>query len=726
MKNKSLLVSSLIVASLAVGTFNQAIAGFQEHYILGQQYYYSNRYSSAIDEFTKALMINFLDNSARIGLVNSYLARGTYYANCEHNYKAAADDFRSAIFFLKYYVDRDIAMNSFSSISSTANSLHYCEKQYGANMSAEGHYKRAEELNEEGKFSASMYEYEQIINVEKYRKTALLRIASMMKAINNLVKSAEYYKMAIETDPSDLPARMRYATVLDKMGNAQGASEQYNFVLSHCDGSENQDILFDLERIYQKKLNTSPNNAEVLADIGAIKQRQGKYEEAYNYYKQSQSKPARDEKTALNTQINLGTLLQAQGNYDKAIEVYKNILILHPSNYLVNLYLAQCYEAKPDSQKLALAQYKKLQQLKPDESNDYTDKINDLTRASMTPEEIYNYVRSYQNPDKYYVDALYNSALNLHNNQKYDEAIKYYTLVKSADPEREGVYENLALCYAQKKEYQKAQDILTEGQEKFSDNQNIAKLLKDVKADSDAETLEKAYSCYNSGNYNKALELYSSIPETTDTILGIAGAYQGLKQDDKALEYYLKAFETAPNNSDIAYSIGAIYANSQNYKEAKKYFQKSADLNPNNTMAKEGVLDMNDVLSQNDVLDAVKLVEEKNYEEALKLLNQALVSNPKNPDAYYYRASIYDAQNKYQLAIENYKKSLEYNNNQDVTYYLIAIDYENLNNHKEALGYYKKFLDLYKTDDEYSQYVKARIPEIETELNPEQENEENK
>lgn len=716
MNTKRIITGCLIAVSLGFGISMPVNAGFQEHYTLAQQHFFNARYSSAIDEFKKSLMINFLDNSARIGLVNSYIARGSYIANYEHNYRAAADDFRSAIFYLKYYVDKEIAMNSFSSISSTANSLHYCEKQYGMNSSPEGHYKLAEELNAAGNFSAAMYEYEQIVNTEKYRKVSLLRIASMMKSINNLIKSAEYYKMAIECDPNDNSTRMRYANVLDKMGNNEGASEQYNYVLAHSDNAE--DILFDLERIFQKKLETSPNNAELLADLGAIKQRQGKYEEAYSYYKQSLTKPARDEKTTLNTQINIGTLLQAQENYDKAIETYKNILILQPNNYLVNLYLAQCYEARQETQKLAIEQYKKVQELKPETSNEYKDKIAELKKSSMTAEDIYNYVRSYNNPDKSYVDDLYKYAYEAHNNKDYEKAIKYYSLVKDTDPTRESVFENLALCYAQQNNYNKSKELLTEGLAHFPNNESMKKMLKNINADIDAEIMDNAYKAYNSQNYKKAIELYSSLPETTDTLLGMAGAYQGLKDENSALKCYQKALYLNPNNSDIAYSMGAIYANAQDYEEAKKFFEKALSINPQNTMAKEGVADMNDVLSQNNVVEAVKLLDNKEYDKSLELLNKAISQNPNNADAYYYRASIYDAQSKAQLAIDNYKKSLEFNKNQDVTYYLIAIDYENLNKPKEALGYYKKFLEVYKKDDEYSQYVKARIPEIEAESTP--------
>ena len=709
MKKKLLIIGCLLGACAGFNMNMPAYCGFQEHYTLAQQHFFNARYASAIDEFKKALMINFMDNSARIGIINSYNARGTFLVNKEHNYKAAADDFKCALFYLKYYVDKELAMSAYSSIESTQKSLDYCEKFRGADTSAEGHYKMAEEYNDLGNFPASMYEYEQIANDNKYRKTALVRIASMMKSINNLIKSAEYYQKAIETDPNDMSIRMRYAAVLNKMGNAEEASNQYNYVLSHCENET--EVLYELERIYQKRLEQNPNNAELLADIGAIKQRQGKYEEAFNYYKTSLAKPVRDEKTTLNTQINLGTLLQAQQKYEGAMEIYKNIITLYPNNYLANLYLAQCYEAKPETKKLAIEQYKKLKQIKPD-NQEFSQKIGELTRASMTSEDLYNYVRSYKEPEKYYVDELYTCAYNAHKNNDFETAIKYYTEVKRVD-NREDLYENLAMCYAQKKNYEKAKEILAEAKEKYPNSQNISKLLAGVNEDITAEVMDNAYAAYNSQNYNKAIELYQSLPETTDTLLGLAATYQGMKNDDVALDYYKRALAKSPSNADIAYSIGALYANAENYSEAKNYFEKAVKINPDNTMAKDALLDMTEVLNQNAVSEASKLVEKEKYYDALILLNKVLEDDPKNADAYYYKASIYDIQKKYQHAIDNYKKSLEYNPNQDVTYYLIAIDYENLNSPKTALGYYKKFLERYKTDDEYSQYVKARIPEIE-------------
>ena len=95
---------------------------FAQHYDAAQTYLEQGQYSSAIDSFRKALRINFLDNSARIGLINSYLARATYYANQEKNYEKSANDFRSALFYLKIYPTKDQTVQKLSLLKNSAQS----------------------------------------------------------------------------------------------------------------------------------------------------------------------------------------------------------------------------------------------------------------------------------------------------------------------------------------------------------------------------------------------------------------------------------------------------------------------------------------------------------------------------------------------------------------------------------------------------------------------------
>ena len=106
------VLSVVCLLGLSLIRQNQLVVGanigvFTQHYDAAQTFYEQGQYSSAIVEFRKALRVNFMDNSARIGLINSYLSRATYYANQEKNYEKAANDFRSALFYLKMYPTKD-------------------------------------------------------------------------------------------------------------------------------------------------------------------------------------------------------------------------------------------------------------------------------------------------------------------------------------------------------------------------------------------------------------------------------------------------------------------------------------------------------------------------------------------------------------------------------------------------------------------------------------------
>ena len=106
MKRKVLgIVCLLALSSSFVPMAISAPAGaFAQHYDAAQDFLTQGQYSSAIVEFRKALRINYMDNSARVGLINSYFARATYYANQEKNYEKSANDFRSALFYLKMFL----------------------------------------------------------------------------------------------------------------------------------------------------------------------------------------------------------------------------------------------------------------------------------------------------------------------------------------------------------------------------------------------------------------------------------------------------------------------------------------------------------------------------------------------------------------------------------------------------------------------------------------------
>lgn len=700
--NKSVKYICLLV--LAVCTVAPAFAGFKEHYDLGQQYLLNYQYSGAITEFKSALRINYLDNSARIGLLNSYLSRGLYYAKTEKNYKKAANDYRAALFYLLYYpTDKQIRSSSMAHIEQIRTNLNNCLGAINFDPSAENRFQTAKQLRAEGNFAAAAYEFNQALSDTRYIKDSLEQTGDIMKLLGNDPKAAEYYKKAVSVAPNDTSLRLSYAKMLDKLGSENEAVNEYNYILTQT--TDNKDILYSLERIYKRKLEQSPNDASVTANLGAIMQKQGNFDEALKYYAKSEYL----DPSNVNTRINVGTLHQQKGDYKTAITAYDSILILYPDNVLANTYKAQALALSGDK-KGAMEIYKKLLAKDPNNATIQNEMVA-MVKESMTPVQFTEYIK--KNSPNNAADILYNYALDLHKNNKLNDSIAMYNEVIKLTPTNPEVYVNLAIAQGQSKNYDAALSTLNNANAKFPNNAQVTDAIKSINAQSADEKLELAANYYNNKDYKNAINEYLKItPATSDTMLGIASAYQNLGNTDKAIEYYLEAFKLAPTNSDIAYYISALYAEKEDFTNAGIYAQKSLALNKNNKQAQE----LTKMLAENQnatiLTNAINLFDSEKYDESLVELNKLLASDSKNAYGYYYRAMIYDTKQKYKEALVDYKKAISLNPELVIVNYLIGVDYDMLEDYKNAMSYYKSFLAVYTEDDDYKKYAESRIGEL--------------
>lgn len=89
------------------------------------------------------------------------------------------------------------------------------------------------------------------------------------------------------------------------MGASDDALTQYSTVLSKTT-ADDKELLYTLERTFSKKLQDSPTNANLNANMGAILQKENKLDEALTYYKEAE----RLDPSNINTRINTGTLYQ--------------------------------------------------------------------------------------------------------------------------------------------------------------------------------------------------------------------------------------------------------------------------------------------------------------------------------------------------------------------------------------------------------------------------------
>lgn len=680
-----------------------AMASFKEHFDLGQQYLSNFQYSGAITEFKSAMRINYLDNSARIGLVNAYCARGAYYANKEQNYKKAADDYRSALFYLIYYPNANAVKNSSQAIVQVTSNLNSCLSAMNFDTSPSNRFNTAKQLRAEGEFAAAAYEFNQSLGDKNYIKDSFQQTGDIMKLLGNDPKAAEYYKKAIAVAPVDTDLRMSYAKMLDKLGSSDTAVEEYNFVLAQT--TDNKEVLYSLERIYKKKLEESPNDATVTSNLGAIMQKQGKYDEALRYY----SKAEYLDPSNINTRINVGTLYQQKGDYKTAITAYDSVLILYPDNAQANLYKAQSLAALGDKNQ-ALNLYKKVLTAEPNNAIAQAQMM-DMLRETMTPQQFVDYVKKNggSNPS----DAIYSYALELHKQNKLNDSIALYNEVLKINNSNPEVYVNLAIAQGQMKNYDGALSTLKTANAKFPNNEQVTDALKNISNEAIGEKLETAAAYYNNKDYQKAINEYLKIqPATADTMLGVASCYQNLGDTTKAIEYYKQALNLKPTDSDIAYYIAALYADSEDWNNAKAYVQKSLTLNKNNQQA----IELNNAItSQGNSIaleKAIAMFDAQDYDKSLALINQILSTNNQDAYALYYRGMIYDTKKKYNEAIADYKRAINISPDLCIVNYLIGVDYDTLGQYKNAVSYYKAFSAKYTENDDFKKYADQRIADL--------------
>ena len=680
-----------------------AVAGFKEHFDLGQQYLSNYQYSGAITEFKSALRINYLDNSARIGLINSYLARGTYYANTEKEYEKAADDYRAALFYLIYYPTANQVKNSSQVIVSVTSNLNKCLAMGNFDTSVHSRYEKAKKLRAEGNFAAAGYEFNQSLGDSSLVKDCFQQTGDIMKLLGNNGKAVEYYKKAVAVAPDDISLRLTCAKMMDKLGQDDDAVKEYNYILSKT--SDNKDVLYSLERIYKRKYEESPNDANIVSNLGAIMQKQGNFDEALRYY----SKAEYLDPSNVTTRVNVGTLYQQKGDYKTAITAYDSVLILYPDNVEANLNKAKAL-AKLGNEKEAADIYKRLLAKNPD-NEQVLSEILDSVKSSMKPMEFVDYVK--KNNSKNAEAIIYDYALDLHKQSKIDDSIALYNEVIKISPDNSEAYANLAIALSQNQKYEEALATLKTAQAKFPTSSQINETYKKLSAQAIDIKLDTAANYYNNKDYQSAIKEYLDIqPATSNTMLGVASCYQNLGETDKAIEYYKKALELSPANSDIAYYIAALYTDKEDIENAKIYAEKSIALNKTNKNAKELLSNINAQLESQKLTQAIELFDKEQYSDSLNYLNEILTKNPKESYALYYRGMIYDTQQKYSEAVSDYKKAISINPDLLIVNYLIGIDFDMQEKYKDAISYYRAFTATYSEDDDYLKYAKQRIDEL--------------
>lgn len=684
----------------------QDVQRYSTYYSNGLEYMKNAQYSSAIIELKKVLRFSPYDSMTQNAIVNAYCARANHFKQTTKEYKKALNDYKSAVFYAKYWnkqQNQSLAQIASSSIKEISD----LEKRLNISQSSDSKLKEAKILKAQGELAASGYDFWQLAN-SQYKETAYKNLGNIYKNLNNQSGALDSYKTALDLNPKNAEIHFLYGVLLDEVGNYDASLEQYNYALEY--GDKSPELLEILENKWTQNIVNNPNDAQSYANLGAIYQKQGNLENAKAQYLKAYNLDSNDE-TIL---YNLASLYNQQKNYQGAITIYDKLLAKNPSNVEVLNFKAEACKSLNRYEE-ALKQYETILALNPNDKN-AKDNLDNIILNNFSGAKLQNYLltKANSNPNNY--EAQFNYAFELHKNKNYDNAITYYQKAMNINPSKEETYLNMAQIYLEKKNYAAASEICQKGLMYVPSNAKLNEYLADIKEFSASSQYETATALYESGQYQKAIAEYNKIQNKTKEVkLALASCYWQLKDYQNANKYYLDLLNQEPNNEEILESSAWAYYSLNDYDNSKKMAQRVLNINKNNQDMNNLILDINNAQMSNALNEAIEKYEQGNFSLALNMFNKILSQNPNDEYSLYYKGLCFDELKKPQDAIKQYRTLISKNPDFSSAYYSLAVALDNSENYKEAVSNYEKFLELKNKNnekDEMTNFAASRIKEL--------------
>lgn len=645
--------------------FAQNIDVINAYNLQGKQYYEKHHYTDSINSYKSALNLDSINAHANAGIINSYLARATYYYNKKQDFNSCVDDLKSALFYLKY-------SNDFSSkqldnaIKTTEANLNDVAKQAKKDTTANGLFDEAKKLKREGKLEAAATTYHYILNDPKYQLESCYEIANIFYVLNNIDKSKVYFEKVLSYDKNHAQSLLKLGKIYETLGDKNIAN---NFYTKAMNGNINdKGILNKLYLDYQSKISQNPKDYQSLINLGAICQKMNEFDEALKYYNQA----AKYEPSSTNiSKINIGSLYMNKEDYQNALKIYSEILSQSPNNHRAQFLRALCYE-KLNKYPEAIKDYKTCLVNNPDNVEAKTN-LDNLLMKNLNSKDLITFLKQKLNSSPNDANLNYQIGYELHKTKQPKEALYYYKRSIELGNNDSNAYLNLSKALYESGNLKESLELAKRAQNKFQNDKNLKAHFDELYNVDLNQQIDKAAKLFEQQNYNEALNAYNSVQVKNEAVmLGIAGCKFYLNDYHSSIDYYKKALDINPKNSDTAYYIGLGYYNLKDYNNSKNYLNKSLTINPNN----------------------------KNAKELLAL-------------TYYTLGQTNEEQGKNDAAINDYLNALKFDSNLKEVYYSLGVTYDTINQKQNAIKYYNEYLSKSQnTQNELIDYAKQRVMEL--------------
>jgi tetratricopeptide (TPR) repeat protein len=364
-------------------------------------------------------------------------------------------------------------------------------------------------------------------------------------AKGKISRGIDYYKQAIELDPTNGPAQQ--ALVNGWLAAIRVAPSIANNFVGLATAYQLQGNIDQAEKNYRRALQLEPTNQLAVDGIKAIENDKVQME--------------------LDLFLNRAIAFQKEGRYDESIDSYIKAVRLSPRNADIHYNVGTSFQAKKDWFQAEKA-YRRALELDPN----HKEAI--LALKALTDDR-----------KETQISEAFDKAIALQQQGLLAEAIAIYLKVAEDKPTDDTLFYNLGTAYQGNGEFDKAKESFIRAATLKPEDQTYKDALAFVVNKKADQLLEKGVNAQTNGKYEEAIAFYLDLLKINsgraDIWYNLGIAYQSIAKPDEALNAYTKAFEINPREQSDAIFFGAlILEDKKNITKAMELYEKYIKVAP--------------------------------------------------------------------------------------------------------------------------------------------------
>jgi tetratricopeptide (TPR) repeat protein len=347
------------------------------------------------------------------------------------------------------------------------------------------------------------------------------------------------------------------------------------------------------------------------------------------------------------------------------IEYLKKAIAMNSKDISVRKMLAGLYSHSGITDK-AVAQYKEILALKPDDPGALTELFNSYIKAKEYREAVkvgMRQVRLYPSEASPYVNLAIAYAFA----GDWGKAVENYKTALKINPDDHSVRYRLAEAYENTKNIN-----LAAGEYK----RILAKASGDARAMSGL-----AAASLKAGNYDESIKWYKEVirrqPRNVTALANLGLAYGGKGQWNDEIAYYKKAIALNPRDPVVHFNLAVAYEKQNLNQEAELAYRKVLKITPGDPDATFRLANIE--------------YKNKNYDKAIRMYEKIIKVTNEKAIVHANLGFAYAELKKYRQSADNYEKAIRSGIKDPQVHYNLAYTYNKLGKKKESVAEYEKY-----------------------------------